>query len=331
MVKYAALFLLCLCSGCSENYVKEENRYKKCDDTKDFQEICRRIRGMDVVVVSPGSGVATQFASYLKKSNFNIPDTSLINHDVFGSSDTDDHRLNHFIDAVNSDHKIIWALRGGFGAARLIASLDRLPKPCVAKTFIGFSDITSLNLFISQKWPNWRVIHATVFAYLDKKSSKNKFGTLLDILGGKIDSYDINNLHHLNEKAKTQKDIIGKLTGGNLTIIENSLKTCWEIQTDGKIVFIEDVREEPQCIYRTMYHLKEVGKLSGAKALIFGCFNGVSDQKKVLLYLKGFAKTLDIPVYATNQFGHGDYNVPLIYNATAKIRGGKMTISVPHS
>jgi muramoyltetrapeptide carboxypeptidase len=232
------------------------------------------------------------------------------------------------LDAINSDHKIIWAVRGGFGTARLVASLNRLPTPAVAKTFVGFCDITPLNLFMAQKWPQWRIIHATVLTYLNEDSPRNKFDLLLDILENKIKSYDVDHLIPLNEKARTKRNITGKLTGGNLTLLENSLKTCWEIQTKGKIVFIEDVREQPEHIYRMMYHLKEAGKLSEAKAVVFGHFHESGDSERLLLYLKGFAQTTDIPIYLTDRFGHGDYNVPLIYNATAKIHDGKMTISV---
>jgi muramoyltetrapeptide carboxypeptidase len=264
----------------------------------------------------------------LRKLGINIPDSALINNDIFGSADTDDHRLNNFLDAINSDYKIIWAVRGGFGTARLLDSLNRLPNPRVAKTFVGFCDVTSVNLFMAQKWPNWRIIHATVLTYLSEHQPQNKFNLLLDILENKINSYSIGNLSPLNEKARTEKNVNGKLTGGNLTIIENSLKTCWEIQTNGKIVFIEDVHEEPEHIYRMMCHLKEAGKLSGAKALVFGYFHKASDQKRVLLHLKGFAQTLDIPVYVTDRFGHGDYNLPLIYNASAIIHDGKMTVAV---
>jgi muramoyltetrapeptide carboxypeptidase len=185
-----------------------------------------------------------------------------------------------------------------------------------------------MNLFIAQKWPNWQVIHGTVLAYLNEDLPQNKFNILLDILENKINSYSIENISPINEKARTEKNVSGKLTGGNLTLLENSLKTCWEIQTNGKIVFIEDVHEEAEHIYRTMRHLKEAGKLSGAKALVFGFFHKASNQERVLLHLKGFAQTLDIPVYVTDRFGHGDYNLPLIYNASATINDGKMTITV---
>ncbi|MDR0632175.1 MAG: LD-carboxypeptidase [Holosporaceae bacterium] len=324
------LFLFFLCSGCGENRLNEKT--SSMQDDKDFHEICRRVGGLDMTVVATGSGISKQSVSSMQdlvqKYGLNIPGSALINRDIFAGADTDDRRLNHFIDAINSDHKIIWAIRGGYGSSRLIATLDRTPKPKDSKIFIGFCDATSLNLFISQKWPNWKVIHGSSLIFLTPDSSSNKFETLMDILEGKISTYEIRGIYPLNNKARLQSSVVGPLTGGNLTIIENSLKTCWEIQTDGKILFIEDTHEEPQHIYRSLYHLKEAGKLSKVKALVLGHFHGAKYQDGLEPYLKGFAQTLDIPVYATDQFGHGDFNMPIVYNAAAKIHGNEMTIDL---
>ncbi|MDR2645772.1 MAG: LD-carboxypeptidase [Holosporaceae bacterium] len=285
-----------------------------------------------MTAVAVGSAVnetsTTGLRILIEKYGINIPDAALANRDIFAGASTDDHRLNYLLDAINSNHKIIWAMRGGYGTARIIATLDYLPKPKSQKTFVGFSDATALNLFISQKWPKWLVIHATVLTFLNKTDFENKFDILLNILENKIDHYDVDGVYPLNDKALAQKSITGKLTGGNLCIVVSSLKTCWEIQTDGKILFLEDTHEMPERIYRAMYHLKEAGKLSKVKAVIFGHFHAAGNPKKLELFLKGFAQILDIPVYITDKFGHGVYNVPMIYNAKAIIHDNKMTINV---
>jgi muramoyltetrapeptide carboxypeptidase len=286
-----------------------------------------------MTAVAIGSGIRNELAVEMKKlierHSLNIPDSTLINKNIFSGADTDDKRLSNFIEAVNSDRKIVWAMRGGYGATRLIASLSRLPRPNSSKTLIGFSDITAMNIFVSQRWPNWRVIHAPVLAHLGKEDySKDKFETLLNVLENKIDSYEISGVFPLNYRARTQKNVVGKLTGGNLSIIECSLKTCWEIQTNGKILFIEDVYESPERIYRALHHLKESGKLTNIKALVFGDFHRTENKEKLRQYLKAFSNNLPVPVYITNQFGHDDHNMPLIYNATTELRDDKMIIHV---
>jgi muramoyltetrapeptide carboxypeptidase len=323
-------FFLFFCLGCTEVPKKERELTSLKENATEFQEICRRIGKLDMTAVALSSGISESTANRIRdlseEFGINIPGEALVNKRIFAAADTDDHRLDCFLDACNSKQKIIWVIRGGYGAARVIAPLSCLPKPKVSKTLVGFSDITAMNLFISQKWPSWRVIHATVLVFLNKNSFKNKFETLLDILEGKIDSYEINGIYPLNDKAMPQKSITGKLTGGNLSIIQTSIKTAWEIQTEGKILFVEDNYEAPERIYRAMYHLREAGKFAKVKALVFGHFYGAGDPKRLRLFLKGFAQTLNIPVFVTDKFGHGVFNEPLVYNAEAEIHDNKMTV-----
>ncbi|MDR0968785.1 MAG: LD-carboxypeptidase [Holosporaceae bacterium] len=332
MRKIAGLFLICLLFGCSERVVENKETPVAINDDEEYDEICRRIAKLNMTVVVTGGGIrpglAVKMKSIADKYGVNIPEYTLINKDIFRGADTDDARLNNFIDAVNSDKEIVWHMRGGYGTSRLIASLNRLPPPSSSKTLIGFCDATSMNIFVSQKWPNWKVIHAPLLIYLEKYSfSKDKFETLLNILENKIDSYEISGVVPFNYKAQTQERVVGRLTGGNLSIIENSLKTYWEIQTDGKILFLEDIYMEPQHIYRMLYHLKEAGKLDNVKALVLGHFHKVKEEGNLVPYLKGFCANLPIPVYITDQFGHGEHNMPLIYNATAELRDSKMIIN----
>jgi muramoyltetrapeptide carboxypeptidase len=324
-------FLLGFCIGCTEVTVQKK-KFLEISDSERFQKICCRIGNLNMTAVAIGSSINKTSALGLRilveKYGINIPDAALANRDIFAGADTDDHRLNYLLDAINSNYEIIWAARGGYGTIRLIAPLSCLSEPKFPKTFVGFCDATALNLFISQNWPKWRVIHATVLTFLNKVDFENKFDILLDILENKIDHYEVDGVYPLNNKALVQISITGKLTGGNLCTVVSSLKTCWEIQTDGKILFLEDTHEMPEHIYRAMHHLKEAGKLSRVKAIVFGHFHAAGNPERLELFLKGFAQTLDIPVYITNKFGHGIYNIPLIYNAKATINDNKMTVSV---
>jgi muramoyltetrapeptide carboxypeptidase len=327
--------------GCENASIKEGARVQNDNNNnnnnhngngKEFADICRRIGRLDMTAVATGSGIlesaVAPMRAIVKKFGIHIPDHAILNKGIFAGSDTDDHRLHHLMEAVRSRHEIIWAIRGGYGTARLLAALELLPKPNSSKTFVGFCDVTALHLFISQKWPNWRAIHAPVLIFLTKNSFENKFNILLDILENRIDSYDIDKVYPLNNKAAATANVVGKLTGGNLSIVAASLGTHWEIQTAQKILFLEDTHEPPEKIHSMLYHLKEAGKLANARALILGHFHKAGDPERLLLFLRGFAQTLNIPVYITDRFGHGAHNLPLIYNAVAKIHDNKMTIAV---
>ncbi|MDR0677375.1 MAG: LD-carboxypeptidase [Holosporaceae bacterium] len=309
--KVYVLLLCCLCCGC----VERRTDSMQVLENAEIKEIYERISRLNVITVTPGADLNTETAQRLKNLGLIIPNKK-------------NNKLYDLLKAINSEKKIIWSLRGGYGTSELISSLKKhiCNRQKLRKIFIGFSDITAFNIFISQNFPCCMVIHGPTLSYLDRrKFTKEKFDTLLDILETKINSYKISGLYPLNQKA-TSVSISGKLTGGNLTIIQRSLKTCWEIETVGKILFLEDVNESPERICRTLYHLIDAGKLSRIKALIFGYFG---EDPRFYELFKKFSEFLNVPVYITDQFGHGDKNMPLIYNAQVVINNGEMKINVP--
>ena len=314
----------------------EVGRAESVSQGKEGQNTLERLAKLKIDYVSPASGVDGNFRKeYLKdirKFGVSIPNEALIDKNICRFSDTDDNRfarLKRSIYSPNSD--IVWATRGGFGSYKLINRFVALSKPKKNKILIGFSDITALNLFVSQNWESWTVIHAPMIVHLAKDKYHHPSWTLLlDILENKITHYEISGLAPLNdagERAMTEK-ICGRLTGGNLTLIESSLKTSWEIDTDDKILFIEDCNETAPSIYRSMYHLKEAGKLSKVKAIVFGHFVGVSKYEE---YLRDFASELDIPVFITDQFGHGKNNFPLVYNADSCIENNSLIVNLSNN
>jgi muramoyltetrapeptide carboxypeptidase len=267
-----------------------------------------------------------EMISLARKYDINIPLSALENKDYYRCADTDENRLKAFLEAIDSDHEIIWAVRGGFGSGIIIDELNKIPIPKKKKILVGFSDITSLHLFVTQKW-GWKAIHGSVLMYICQQNFTNRrFDTLLDLLEGKLQSYEIAPLYALNKAAINKKIIKGKLTGGNLTSLESSIGTCWEIQAKNKIIFIEDINLLPWWLYRSMYHLKESGRLRGASAIVFGRFCCGGPQEAFVSYMKKFADLVDIPVFITNEFGHGNNNQPLIYEADAIIQDKKLII-----
>src|SRR6185436_4594937 len=71
----------------------------------------------------------------------------------------------------------------------------------------------------------------------------------------------------------------GTLVGGCLSLVIATLGTPWELDTRGKILFLEDTNEEPYAVDRMITQLEQAGKLKGAKGLVFGTFK----QGKTLL------------------------------------------------
>lgn len=337
---YLALLSLVLLMGCVKNASEPnqeelENQLRlqcPCMMFSDKQkEIFKQLESLDYFVVVPASGLNSTDSIRLEKSTrfgVRVSNSCYVNKKILGAADTDENRFRKFCNAMHTDHKILWALRGGYGSYRLIDFLKDLPAPKHKKIFVGFSDTTAMSLFISQNWKNWEVIHAPVFVHLvNSRFYEPAFSLLMKILHGSIESYSIENLKPVNRMAKKKRKVAGKVTGGNLSLIETSLATNWEMQTKNKIVFLEDVGETAERVHRVLYHLKQSGKFRSARAIVFGSFTGsAGDMESVI---KQFAKGFHIPVYVTDQFGHGKVNMPIVYNAKSQIHNGKWTITLP--
>lgn len=279
------------------------------------------LKNISITVVAPATGADNKTLSDLKNINglnLQIPSKCYAKGKLPFLASSDEVRFNCLQDALfDESDNIVWSLRGGYGSARIIPDLLKLSKPNKEKFFIGYSDITALHLFLSQEW-GWKTIHGSNIADLLKpEQDQGNFTKLAEILKGKVKQVTIDNLVPLNDIAKSSDLVNGKLTGGNLTMVQTSIGTSWQIKTKGKILFLEDVNVVPFRLERELLHLKQARLLEDVKAIIFGSFG--KDLDATMLVLRNFADSLDIPVFKTNRFGHEKINDPIIYNTNSKI------------
>jgi muramoyltetrapeptide carboxypeptidase len=237
-------------------------------------------------------------------------------------------QLKHLKDALKSDAKAIWCLRGGYGSMRLIPHLLKMHPPKKPKLFIGFSDITALHLFFIQKW-NWPVIHGRTISQMNPEHAGSPDRKLLtDVIFGKETNHTFKKLIPLNSAAKTQKEISGTITGGNLRILQSSLGTSWELNAKGKILFIEDVAERGYSVDRMLEQLFQAKIIDkGLKALVFGDFTEgqEKDGKDLTLdAMERFAKRVSYPVLRGLPAGHGhELNYPVPFNTKCTLKLGR--------
>lgn len=336
--KIITILICILLFGCSKKTSPNKEKDVFFEKTLEWMEeeeidnVCKRIKNLNLTFVAPGAGITNRshyvMRGLMAKYNIKIPKSAMENKGIFYCADTEAKRLKYFEEAIYSKHDIIWAIRGGFGSNMIITDLNKMQIPQRRKILVGFSDTTSLNLFVTQKW-GWRAVHAPVFIHLEKSVfSIENFDTLLDILEGKVRWYELDKVYPINNIAKKQGVVKAPLTGGNLTIVESSIGTCWEIQTDNKILFVEDINLNAWRIYRSLYHLQEAGKLKRLKAIVFGRFVNCGSQKEVGIFLSKISEFLNIPAYITDQFGHGNHNKPIVYDAIATLQSNKMKIDL---
>lgn len=270
-----------------------------------------------------------QGLSWLKQHKF-IPHFGkdiVLSEDFFASSLK--NQLADFKNAINNpDSDIIWCLRGGYGSMRLIPELKKLKKPKKKKIFLGFSDITALHLFLTQEW-NWPTYHGPTLSQIAAKNQKavDTLEVLELFKTGKLKNHQFKNLIPLNKYAKKDLEVTGKITGGNLKIVQTSLQTGYDIDTKNKIVFFEDVGERGYSIDRMLDQLYIAGKLKkNIKAVIFGDLSEGEEKDGndlTNVAIRRFSERVDYPVLKGLPCGHTSLNRILPFNQQCTLSLGK--------
>ena len=123
------------------------------------------------------------------------------------------------------------------------------------------------------------------------------------------------------------------MMGGCLSLLVTTLGTPYEIDTRGKILFMEDVGEKPYRVERMLTHLKMAGKLDAVAGVVFGDFNhcdgdGPRDIRQVVHEL---FRDADYPVVMGLAAGHGEENLALPFGVKMLLNGEEGTLALEES
>lgn len=205
-------------------------------------------------------GFAIKMGSTIGKKNF-----------TFGG--TDEERLADFQQMLDDrEVKAIMCARGGYGVVRIIDDIDFKKFAAQPKWIIGFSDITVFHSHLNKNF-NVASIHSKMCNSFPGDWSKAEavqietIASIKNCLSGHAMQYDA----PANEKNKTGTGS-GVLIGGNLKMLETLTGTKSDINTNGKILFVEDTGEYLYSIDRMFWNLKRSGKLDKLKGLLIGGF-----------------------------------------------------------
>lgn len=249
-----------------------------------------------------------------------FPKKSIEKH--FLNANTDEKRFAHLKNALLAkDSSVIWCLRGGYGSIKLLPFLQKMKKPKKAKLLIGISDITSLHIFLNQKW-NWPTLHGPLLDRLGAKKIGAKYEKeLKKILWGEEKEIIFTNLKPLNSRARKLKKISASVVGGNMAVLQSTLGTPAQLSCKGKILFLEDIGERGYRLDRMFEHLDQAGVFKSCRALVLGDFIGGEEpkSKKDLgpRVFQEWAKKLKLPVFIGMQAGHAVIQRPVPLNTKA--------------
>lgn len=163
----------------------------------------------------------------------------------------------------------IFCSRGGYGSNYLIEGLD--PAPVAPKIFLGASDITSLQAFLWQKL-NWVTFYGPMVASNFDQGAGAEHGydqaSLIRALTATEEGWTLD----LKSEPLIKGSARGITVGGCLTLLETTLGTPWEIETNGAILILEDRGMKPYQVDRALMHMKQAGKFRAVEGIVLGEF-----------------------------------------------------------
>ncbi|KHF39338.1 peptidase S66 [Halalkalibacter okhensis] len=292
-------------------------------------------RGDQVAVIAPASSpnieAANRAIPFLEQLGLVVQVGSSLSREHGYLAGTDQQRVEELHAAFTDKQiKAIFCVCGGYGTARIASMIDYELIEANPKIFWGYSDITFLLHAIHQQ-------------------------TGLVTFHGPMLSSDLSeNVHHLTRETFNQlfepislcySDSIrpldtlvegyakGPLVGGNLTLLTSSLGTEYEIDCLNKVLFIEEVDEEPYRLDRMLNQLRLAGKFADAKAIVLCDFHNCVPMKRMqslsinqLFYdhIVPFQK----PTLSGLSIGHCSPNLAVPIGIEAHVDATKKTVTI---
>ena len=188
-------------------------------------------------------------------------------------SGTDHQRLSDLQKAIdNSEIKAIFCARGGYGITRILDRLNLDNLNNFPKWIVGFSDVTALHLAINNH--GVQSIHGLMPVQYDYMEVERSLSSLHNILFEGSFQYTVSGSEH-NIPGLVNAEIVG----GNLSLLADSIGSRTELNTNRKILFIEEIDEYFYKIDRMLNQLSRAGKFEQLAGVVLGDFSLIKDTQ----------------------------------------------------
>ena len=231
---------------------------------------------------------------------------------------------------INNDKiKAILCARGGYGTVQIIDNIDFTNLKKNPKWIVGYSDVTVLHSHLH----NLGV--ASMHATMPKNFATNTKDALKSLKKSLFREETIVECdpHPFNKKGRIEAEIVG----GNLSILYSLLGSDSDIDTDGKILFMEDLDEYLYHIDRMIMNLKRNGKFENLKALIVGGMSDMNDNdipfgKTAEQIILEHTKDYDFPICFGFPAGHINDNSAIVFGVKSllEISAKKVRLTYPY-
>lgn len=273
--------------------------------------------GATIGITCPSGYVSSERVQYatvvLEKWGFKTRLGKTVGNEFHYFSGDDATRLADLQDMLD-DHKLDAILmgRGGYGLSRIIDQIDFTQFVQHPKWICGFSDITVLHSHIQAQFGIPTIHSVMCGAFKPETEEKDYILSLRKALMGEDLSY-----HFPASEYNRVGQVSAKIVGGNLAMLAHLTGSDAQIDTDDKILFIEDIGEHLYHIDRMLLNLKRSGQLSKLKGLLVGSFTDIEDTDRPFgqtleQIISDKVKEYDFPMAFNFSCGHDEVNHTLV-------------------
>lgn len=221
----------------------------------------------------------------------------------------DERRAANFMGMWLDPHvKAVIGGTGGYGATRMIPYLEPEVFRRNPKIFAGYSDITALHLWLMRQ-ANLRVFHGPTVDDLIPLARDPSTASLLTAM---TTPKPTTKLGRDVARAVRPGRVTGRLTGGNLSLVQQSIGTPYEIDTRDAILFLEETYDPMSVADERLVHLRAAGLLRHVKGVVFGQLSlDRSEEDEFENFLLDLVSDLDVPILMDFPAGHEVPNLTL--------------------
>ncbi len=238
---------------------------------------------------------------------------------------SDKRRLDELVGLLeNPDIQAIFFARGGYGMLRLLPLLTQKKISPTPKIILGYSDLTSLFIYLYQQW-EWVTFYGPVVAR-DLGSSLNP-ETQKHLLEALSQTAPLGPYCYSEMLSVRKGSCEGVMVGGCLSLVVASLGTPFEIETDNRILFLEDTNEKPYSVDRMLTQLVLAKKLEKVKGILFGSFSNGGELDHFREVAEDVLKDFKGPILFNFPAGHGPVKVTLPLGIQVRLDADKKTLT----
>lgn len=294
-------------------------------------------RGDALGIVAPAGpvdqGELARGVQHLKEMGFNpVLGKSVSKRSRYLAGDDDDRLADFHRMFRDPGIKAVICARGGYGSARILPGLDLELIRRHPKILIGSSDVTLILNYLRQSLGLVTYHGPMVAPNFGRPPTPLGDDWFQKILMGGSDHPSENCMRPEGVQTLSGGKAEGHLVGGCLTLICSSLRTSYEIDTEGSILLLEDINEAPYRIDRMLTQLRAAGKFKNVQGILFGRMPGCQPSSDAGFRLEDvimdLLSDLSIPILFNFPAGHGGDQVTLPLGIRLRLNGETASVTL---